>query len=312
MTGRTRAGARDDLVQPFQVEASAIRGRLVRLGPAVDEILSRHDYPAQVASVLAEALALAPLLSAALKYEGIFTLQTKGDGPVSMLVVDVTSAGDLRGYAQFDTDAVLALASTGAAQPSIPRLLGSGYLAFTVDQGEHTERYQGIVELTGATLAECVHHYFRQSEQLEAAVKLAAAKDPQGHWRSGGLMIQRMPDPGGLGSDQDEDGWRRAAAFMASSTNAELLDPGLPADRLLYRLFHEDGVRAYQPQPLRFACRCSRERVADMLGALPRGDIEEMKADGDSVITCEFCSARYVFSPAELEATRRPGPDPRG
>jgi molecular chaperone Hsp33 len=271
------AGVPDDLVQPFQVEASAIRGRLVRLGPAVDEILTRHDYPAQVASVLAEALALAPLLAAALKYEGIFTLQTKGDGPLSMLVVDVTSAGDLRGYAQFDADAVLAVASTGAAQPSIPRLLGSGYLAFTVDQGQHTERYQGIVELTGATLAECVHHYFRQSEQLEAAVKLAGAKNAEGRWRAGGLMIQRMPDP------------------------------DLPADRLLYRLFHEDGVRAYQPQGLRFACRCSRERVADMLGALPRGDIDEMKADGESVITCEFCSARYVFTPAELEATRERG-----
>jgi molecular chaperone Hsp33 len=301
------AAVPDDLVQPFQVEASAIRGRLVRLGPAVDEILTRHDYPATVASVLAEALALAPLLAAALKYEGIFTLQTKGDGPLSMLVVDVTSAGDLRGYAQFDAEAVLAVASAAGAQPSIPRLLGSGYLAFTVDQGQHTERYQGIVELTGATLAECVHHYFRQSEQLEAAVKLAGAKDAEGRWRAGGLMIQRMPDLGGLGSDRDEEGWRRAAAFMASSTTAEMLDPALPADRLLYRLFHEDGVRAYQPQELRFACRCSRDRVADMLGALPRGDIDEMKADGESVITCEFCSARYVFSPAELEATRQRG-----
>jgi molecular chaperone Hsp33 len=301
------AGVPDDLVQPFQVEASAIRGRLVRLGPAVDEILARHAYPAPVASVLAEALALAPLLAAALKYEGIFTLQTKGDGPLSMLVVDVTSGGDLRGYAQFDPDALAGIAAPGAAQPSIPRLLGSGYLAFTVDQGQPTERYQGIVELTGATLAECVHHYFRQSEQLEAAVKLAGAKNAEGRWRAGGLMIQRMPDPGGLGSDRDEEGWRRAAAFMASSTTAELLDPDLPADRLLYRLFHEDGVRAYQPQALRFACRCSRERVADMLGALPRGDIEEMKADGESVIICEFCSARYVFSPAELEATRKRG-----
>jgi molecular chaperone Hsp33 len=297
----------DDLLQPFQVEASAIRGRLVRLGPAIDEILARHAYAAPVATVLAEALALAPLLAAALKYEGIFTLQTKGDGPLSMLVADVTSAGDLRGYAQFDEERVAAVAGTAGAQPSLPRLLGSGYLAFTVDQGPHTERYQGIVELAGATLAECVHHYFRQSEQLEAAVKLAAAKDADGRWRAGGLMIQRMPDPGGLGSDRDEEGWRRAAAFMASSTSAELLDPGLPPDRLLYRLFHEDGVRAYQPQSLRFACRCSRERVADMLGALPRGDIDEMKADGETVITCEFCSARYVFNPAELEATRQGG-----
>ena len=300
------SGAPDDLVQPFQIEASAIRGRLVRLSPAVEEILSRHAYPPAVATVLAEALALAPLLATALKYEGVFTLQAKGDGPLSLLVADVTSGGDLRGYAQFDAGAIEALRPTGG-QPSIPRLIGSGFLAFTVDQGPHTERYQGIVELTGATLADCVHHYFRQSEQLEAAVKLASAPDAQGCWRAGGLMVQRMPDPGGLGADEDEEGWRRAAAFMASATSAELLDPRLPPDRLLYRLFHEDGVRAFQPQPLRFACRCSRERVADMLGALPQGDIEEMKAKGQSVITCEFCSTRYVFTPAELDAARSRG-----
>jgi molecular chaperone Hsp33 len=293
----------DDLIQPFQIEASAIRGRLVRLGPAVDEILSRHAYPPAVANVLAEALALAPLLATALKYEGVFTLQAKGDGPLSLLVADVTSAGGLRGYAQFDPDAVEALAAS-SAQPSIPRLIGSGYLAFTVDQGEHTERYQGIVELTGGTLADCVHHYFRQSEQLDAAVKLASGPDAGARWRAGGLMIQRMPDPAGLRADEDEEGWRRAAAFMASATSAELLDPALPPDRLLYRLFHEDGVRAFSPQPLRFACRCSRARVADMLGALPQGDIEEMKAEGESVITCEFCSTRYVFTPAELDAAR--------
>ena len=300
------AGVPDDLVQPFQIEASAIRGRLVRLGPAIEEILSRHAYPQTVATVLAEALALAPLLATALKYEGLFTLQAKGDGPLSILVADVTSAGDLRGYAQFDGEAIEALAAS-TAQPSIPRLIGIGYLAFTVDQGAHTERYQGIVELTGATLAECVHHYFRQSEQLDAAVKLASGPDSQGRWRSGGLMIQRMPDPGGLRAEADEEGWRRAAAFMASATSAELLDPGLPPDRLLYRLFHEDGVRAFSPQPLRFACRCSRERVADMLGALPQGDIDEMKADGRSVITCEFCSTRYVFTPAELDDARLRG-----
>lgn len=304
MTG-PHAGIPDDLVQPFQVEASAIRGRLVRLGPAIEEILARHAYAAPVATILAEALALAPLLAAAIKYEGVFTLQTKGDGPLSMLLADVTSGGDLRGYAQFDPARVEAVGSSG--QPSVPRLLGGGHLAFTVDQGPYSERYQGIVELTGATLADCVHHYFRQSEQLEAAVKLAAARDPRGRWRAGGLMIQRMPMPEGSAGEREEEDWRRAAAFMASSTSAELLDPELAPDRLLYRLFHEDGVRAFQPHPLRFACRCSRERVADMLGALPPADIEEMKADEETVITCEFCSARYVFSPAELDTTHGRG-----
>jgi molecular chaperone Hsp33 len=302
MTAEFGLKTADDLIQPFQIEASAIRGRLVRLGPAVDEILTRHDYPDVIAGVLGEAMALAALLSTALKYKGIFTLQAKGNGPLSLLVADITSTGDLRGYAQFDPQTTAALLSQAGPTPSLPRLLGSGYLAFTVDQGPHTERYQGIVELTGATLAECVHHYFRQSEQLETALKVACARDAEGRWRTGGLMVQRMPDPAGLGSERDEEGWRRAAVFMASCTSAELLDPELSPERLLYRLFHEDGVRAFRKRPLRFACRCSRERVADMLGALPKHDIEEIKEDLETVVTCEFCSARYVFSPADLEA----------
>ncbi len=304
MTGGNDGRAADDLIQPYQIEASAIRGRLVRLGPALDEILTRHDYPDAVAAALGEALALAAMLAAALKYKGIFSLQTKGSGPLSLLVADISSVGDLRGYAQFDPQTTAAVLSRTGASPSVPRLFGSGYLAFTVDQGAHTERYQGIVELNGATLADCVHHYFRQSEQLETAVKLASARDCEGRWRAGGLMIQRMPDPGGLASKHEEGGWRRAAAFLASSTTAELLDPELPADRLLYRLFHEDGVRAFRPRSLRFACRCSRERVADMLGALPAGDIAEMKEDRETVVTCEFCSARYVFTPADLDAAQ--------
>src|SRR6185437_16788416 len=142
------ARAPDDLVQPFQIEPFALRGRLVRLGPAIDSILTRHAYPAPVAAMLGEAITLAVALAGALKYEGVFTLQTKGDGPIKMMVADVTTAGALRGYAQFDT---AKLEAETAVNGSVPRLLGAGYLALTVDQGEHTERYQGIVELTGST-----------------------------------------------------------------------------------------------------------------------------------------------------------------
>src|SRR5215475_1943589 len=163
----------DDLVQPFQIEPFALRGRLVRLGPALDSILTRHAYPAPVATMLGEAITLALALAGALKYEGVFTLQTKGDGPIKLMVADVTTAGAIRGYAQFDA---ARLEAETAATGSVPRLLGAGYLALTVDQGEHTERYQGIVELQGSTLAECVHHYFRQSEQVEAGLKVAVAR----------------------------------------------------------------------------------------------------------------------------------------
>src|SRR5262245_6963293 len=210
MTAELGLKTADDLIQPFQIDASAISGRLVRLGPALDEILTTHTYPDVIAEVLGDAMALAALLSTALKYEGIFTLQTKGGGPLSLLVADITSTGDLRGYAQFDPQATAALLSQAGPTPSLPRLLGAGYLAFTVDQGPHTERYQGIVELIGASLAECVHHYFRQSEQFEAAIKLAAGRSaPDGTWRAGALMLQRLPPEAGAAEDV-EDGWRRA------------------------------------------------------------------------------------------------------
>ena len=201
----------DDFILPFQIEAQGLRGRLVRLGPLADDILHRHHYPAPVARLLAEMLALAALLAGALKYEGVFTLQTSGNGPVRLMVADVTSAGAMRAYAQFDA---ARLPAEGDA--SVPRLLGAGHLAFTVDQGDFTDRYQGIVDLDGATLADCVHHYFRQSEQLQCALRLAVTEH-DGHWRAGALMLQRLPPPEDSGeAEAAEDGWRRALAFMAS------------------------------------------------------------------------------------------------
>lgn len=293
----------DDLVQPFQIEPFALRGRLVRLGPLIDEILTRHDYPDPVAVMLGEAIALAIALAGALKYEGIFTLQTKGDGPIKMMVADVTTAGAIRGYAQFDAARVAAASQAGAA---VPRLLGAGYLALTVDQGEHTERYQGIVELQGPTLAHCVHHYFRQSEQVEAALKVAVARVPDQHniprWRAGALMIQRLPrESFTLEREEEDEAWRRAAIFMSSSTSAELVDPTLVSESLLFRLFHEDGVRAHPAHSLKAQCRCSRERVETMLRALQPDDIADMKVDGRITVTCEFCSTIYPFDARELE-----------
>ncbi|HWE71885.1 MAG TPA: Hsp33 family molecular chaperone [Stellaceae bacterium] len=294
----------DDLVQPFQIEPFALRGRLVRLGPAIDSILTQHAYPPLVAQMLGEAIALAIALAGALKYEGVFTLQTKGDGPIKMMVADVTTSGALRGYAQFD--AARLEAETGATG-LVPRLLGAGYLALTVDQGEHTERYQGIVELTGSTLAECVHHYFRQSEQVEAALKVAVAQVPDEsgatHWRAGALMIQRLPrEAYTLERETEDDAWRRAAIFMSSSTSAELIDPALAPERLLFRLFHEDGVRAYKPHALMAKCRCSRQRVENVLRALKPDEVADMKVDGKISVTCEFCSTVYDFDDEALGA----------
>jgi len=291
----------DDIIQPFQL-AGHVRGRLVRLGGSVDSVLRRHDYPRPVASLLGEALVLTLALASGLKYDGVFTLQTKGDGPVRMLVADVTSAGKLRGYAEADADGLAKLLDQ-TGNPSFARLVGAGHLAFTVDQGPATERYQGIVDLAGSSLADCIHHYFRQSEQIEVAVKAAvrAPASSEEAWRAGAILIQRLPaaerveDP-----DSSDEWWRRAAALMASSTADELTDGGLPALDLLFRLFHEDGVEIFPARPVSFGCRCSRERVAAMLAALPAGEVASLSLDGRIEVTCEFCNSRYEFSPGEI------------
>lgn len=294
----------DDRILPFQIEASALRGRIVRLGALVDEVLRHHAYPAPVAERLAEMLALAAALSGALKFDGVFALQIKGDGPVKLMVADITTAGHMRGYAQFDAEALAALGEGPA--PSVPRLFGAGYLALTVDQGPHTERYQGIVELTGATLADCVHGYFRQSEQLEAAIMVAARPPRPGEargWRAGALMLQRLPLSGGkIAYDEADEEWRRALILMSSCSAAELTAPDLPAEDLLYRLFHEDGVRVFRDHRLEARCRCSREKVERVLAALPTADREEMRVEGEVVVTCEFCGRIYRFADAELAA----------
>jgi molecular chaperone Hsp33 len=294
-------GCPDDLVQPFQIDPFALRGRLVRLGPAVDRILSQHDYPEPVAVLLGEAITLAVVLAGALKYDGIFTLQTKGDGPIRLMVADVSTAGAVRGYAQYDRARLEA--APVAAGASVPALLGAGYIAFTVDQGEHTDRYQGIVELAGDTLAECAGHYFRQSEQLQAGIKLAVGRAGEGGaWRAGGLMLQRVPPEGGYGmiADDVEDGWRRAMVLMSSATPAELIDPRLPPRRLLYRLFHEEGVRVYDTHPVAARCRCSRARIETILRAFPPDELDDMRKERVITVTCEFCNRRYDFDAADF------------
>ena len=303
-----------DFVRPFLLEVPGFLGRLVRLGPVVDTVLTRHDYPAPVARLLGEFLALAGTLSSLLKYEGNFTLQTKGDGPVRLMVADVTPEGELRGYAEVDrSELETALAAQADNATGIALLLGKGYMAFTVDLAPDGERYQGIVELTGESLADCVNHYFRQSEQLKTAFKLVAGRRA-GTWRAGALFLQQMPEAGGtwtpglpdepqdivLGSGEEDD-WRRALAFMASCSDAELLSETLPADDLLYRLFHEERVRVYRMRPLSLGCRCSRARLKTILRSLPHSEVRDMRVDGEVVMTCQFCNVDFRFDDAALD-----------
>jgi molecular chaperone Hsp33 len=310
------ADSDQDFVQPFQLDRSRLRGRLVRIGPLLDTILNRHAYPEPVARLLGETIVLASILAAALKYEGIFTLQSKGDGPVSLTVADVSgspaSAGHVgrhvvRGYAGFDPDRLQAEGVDG--QPA-RQLLGRGYLAFTVDQGQHTDRYQGIVELLGDGLDDCVRHYFHQSEQLATGLRVSVARDAAGQWRGAAIMLQALPeDDAGRHPDRKpsdlEDDWRRAMLLLSTCSEAELLDRSLPANALLYRLFHEEGPRVYARHCLEAGCRCSQQRVEQMLRGLPQAEVAEMTVDGQVVVSCEFCNSAYRFDPDQLAALYR-------
>ena len=298
------AKIKDDLIQPFLLEVPNLRGRLIRLGPVVDTIIARHDYPAPVADLLGEMLGLTALLASMLKFDGVFTLQTKSDGAIPLLVSDVTTEGELRGYAEFKEDRLAAVAgSNGGAAVEAAPVLGKGHLALTVDQGPDTERYQGIVELQDGDLTESVQHYFRQSEQLKTGLTVAAGRGANG-WRAGGLLLQQMPederDGIALGSGEEDD-WRRSQVLMSTCTDQELLDPTLPANDLLYRLFHEERVRVHAPRPVTLGCRCSVERIERILRSLDPAELADLKTDeGLVVVTCQFCNVGYSFSDEDL------------
>jgi molecular chaperone Hsp33 len=292
----------DDLILPFQAEQADVLGRLVKLGPVVDTILSRHAYPEAVSRLLGEAVALTALLGAALKSEGKFILQASTDGPVDLLVADYQVPGELRGYARFSSEQVAAL-------PQDAPLLGSGHLAMTIDRGLETERYQGVVPLEGESLTEAADTYFRQSEQLPTFIKLAVAQHyeaGQGErpwtWRAGGLLVQKLTKEGGRKAGREavftEEDWTRAKTLAETVEDHELLDPMLSPDRLLYRLFHEEQVRAYRAVPLKGYCSCSKERVEELLQRFSAEDLADMVVEGEVCVTCEFCNRRYRFDPA--------------
>jgi molecular chaperone Hsp33 len=290
---------KDDLILPFQADQADVLGRLVKLGPTVDTILSRHDYPEAVSRLLGEAVALTALLGASLKSEGKFILQASTDGPVDLLVADYQVPGGLRGYARFSAAQVASL-QAGAS------LLGRGHLAMTIDRGLETERYQGVVPLEGESLTQAADTYFRQSEQLPTFIHLAVARHYRpgkgSVWRAGGLLVQKLTREGGHSGSQaaafEEEDWTRAKALAETVEDHELLDPMLPSDRLLYRLFHEERVRAYRPIPLETYCSCSRERVEELLRRFSPEDLADMVVDGEVWVTCEFCNSRYRFDPA--------------
>ncbi|MCP1973309.1 Hsp33 family molecular chaperone [Bradyrhizobium elkanii] len=305
----------DDAVLAFEVGALDLRGRLTRLGPALDEILHKHDYPAAVGKLLGEAIVLTTLLGSSVKFEGRFILQTRTDGPVSLLIVDFQAPDRLRAYARYDASRLKNGQSSG-------ELLGKGHLAMTIDQGSNTSRYQGLVALDGGGLEEAAHEYFLRSEQIPTRVRLAVGEEMRGgeggklRWRAGGILLQFLPraperakqadlHPGdapegtAAHSVPDDDAWVEGQSLISTVEDVELIDPDLSGERLLYRLFHERGVRVFNPQTLRAQCSCSRDAVSSMLKSFAPNDRAEMVKDGKVVVTCEFCSSVYEFTPQE-------------
>jgi molecular chaperone Hsp33 len=300
-----------DLVLPFEVKPLGIRGRVVRLGPVIDDILARHSYPPAVSALVAQSTALAALLGTTLKFQGKFILQTKTDGPVSMLVSDFVSPNGVRGVARYDATKLAAVQERNERA-----LLGQGHLAMTVDQGTDMQRYQGIVPLGDATLA-----YFQQSEQIPTRLRLAAGPlimrgDKASHWLAGAILIQHLPQTGGSspipfssgdapeGFDQvqESDDWVKARLHLDTVEDHELLDPMLSSEDLLYRLYHEDGVTVYPATTLSRYCSCARDTVATMLHGFSAEERSEMVEDGKIKVTCEFCSTTYTFTPSEAAA----------
>jgi molecular chaperone Hsp33 len=324
--GLDRAESGDDVVVPFTLEQLDSRGRVVRLSEALDAILTRHNYPAPVARLLGEAVVLASLIGSSLKFEGKFILQTQTDGPVNLIVVDLDAPDGLRGYARFDADAVARAIEMGEASPG--KLLGKGHLAMTVDQGAHMDRYQGIVALEGGTLEDVAHTYFQQSEQVPTLVRLAVAQltrkgERAPRWRAGGVLVQYLPPHGArtmpdLPGDGDfgnpdtadksfaeSDKWTETRALFGTIADDELADPDVSAERLLFRLFHETGVRVFDPMPLEERCTCSAERIEAMLrDNFSAEERAEMVVDGEIEVVCEFCSADYHFHLHDFEDTQ--------
>jgi molecular chaperone Hsp33 len=305
----------DDVVLPFEVGVLDLRGRLTRLGPALDDVLTKHDYPAAVGKLLGEAIVLTTLLGSSLKFDGRFILQTQTDGPVSFLIVDFQAPDRLRAYARFDAARLKPGLDSGA-------LLGHGHLAMTIDQGPDMSRYQGLVALQGGDLEDAAHEYFLRSEQIPTRVRLAVGEEwrggegPRHRWRAGGMLLQflpksperaRQPDlhPGDaphgvvMPSVAEDDAWIEGQSLIATVEDVELIDPDLSGERLLYRLFHERGVRVFPSLPLRAQCSCSRHAVTSMLRNFTPKDRADMVKDGQVVVTCEFCSSVYEFTPDE-------------
>jgi len=293
----------EDIIQPFRVDALDGLGRLVRLGPAAHDILSRHDYPHAVSVLLGEALALTAALAGSLKFEGTFTTQMQGDGPLHLMVVDYRTDGSLRGYAGFDRARLAEDETCPPPAPGDTRLFGRGHMAFTIDQGPETERYQALVALEGDSLAASAHGFLARSEQLRSSVHAAAVRCPgedggADHWRAGSLIMQQMPRSDGRTESEDDvrsERWAETQRLLTRLRRVDLADPLAFPRLLIGPLFAGHDVRLHPARDLHFACRCTAARAGAVVNAIPRQERLALADDGRIEVRCDFCNTPYSF-----------------
>ena len=304
VTGPAAAGQ----ILPFYLagengDGALIRGRLASVGGPASSILARHGYPEMVASLQAEALAIAACLSTFMKFDGVFTLQAKGNGFVKTLLADVTSDGALRGYAAFDDENVPSLGDdmVAAMPASVPALLGTGYAAFTVDQGTENGRYQGIVELAGETLGDAAMAWFANSEQVDSHIVAAAGRQGDS-WTASALMVQRVAANGGtlesVSRAVQDDAWTTAEMLLRSVRREELVDPALAPEALVFRLFNALRPHVAPAQPVVDRCRCSPDRVTAVLERMSAEELADLVTEAGTIdVTCEFCKTTRSITP---------------
>lgn len=298
----------NDFIRTFIIDDGLFRGAITRNFNVIQDILNRKKYPQNVSLLLAEAITLTNLLASVIKYEGIFTLQIKGDAAIKTIVVDETSDGKIRAYARFDEQELNNVSYEDIKnRGSVPALLGAGYMIFTMDNSDGTQRYQGMVELEGNTLADCAHKYFQKSEQIKTAIKIAVAfSDTDKSWKSAGMLLQKMPENGGnknilKSKEEIDDAWNTDVILMGSLTDQELLDEKLSPENILYRLYHEQDVFLFNEKILTFLCRCSRNRIIGVLKSFSEKDLQDMKKNNKISVTCEFCGKTYDITENDLK-----------
>ena len=311
----------DDTVLPFQLDQSGIRGRVARLDGVLDQVLKQHDYPPAIEALVAETALLTALIGQAIKLRWKLSLQVRGKGAARLIATDYygpQAEGEparIRAYASFDTERL-----DPEADPFSQ--IGEGYFAVMLDQGEGMLPYQGFTPIAGGGLSACAETYFAQSEQIPTRFALAFGRSiepgrPE-HWRAGGVMLQHMPQTGGVAAEggsgeggllthadilsgEASEDWTRANLLLDTVEEMEMIGPSVAPTDLLVRLFHEEGPRVFDPQPVRFGCSCSEDKVRSTMSIYSQKDIAKMTTDkGVVTADCQFCGAHYEMDPKTL------------